>query len=338
MRRIPIALLAAIVTVFAFAAPAFAQTGTGNMTLIVPATVTAGVPFTVSGYNPQTDITFIPALISSDDTVDGVNAGGRPPVYLIEYMNQNYSSGDYSSKVTLMKTGTVTLYTTISMLGDRLMAFPNTPDPTWISSPVTVNVQPGRYNFSDLAGYENEEYAIYYEAFQGLLPGMTATKFAPGVDVTRAQFATVLQHMLKLKVTSHTTFADVFPKTPGYSAIEAAAPFMNSYTVNNKIDFRPNQRIAREDAWAAVVKAQKALGIITAGEDNAILDNDDVSFYHLSVPSSERLAVGYAIGSGYVTGSRYTSSNLMYPTSPMPRAILAQFLLNVQNTVASSKH
>ena len=341
MRRTSIALLIAFVTVCAFASPAFAQSVSGQMTLNAPPTVAAGVPFTVSGYYPQSQTPSELVLVSSDDPVDGVAVDAQPPAYLIQYLPWN-ANGEFSTEVTLFQPGTVTLYATVAVPdtshpGGLPKISLQTSDPVSLSAPVEVTVEPGRYDFSDLAGYQSEERAIYYEAYQGLLPGITSTMFAPAADVTRAQFAVVLQRMLKLQVKKHRAFADVSPSTPNYDAIEAAAPFMSNYRVHGEVAFRPNQAITREDAWAAVVNAQKALGVVTSKDPGYRYAKDVLATFGITGLSlSEKQAVGYALAAGYVTGPPSAgASNKVYPTRSMTRAALAQFLQNVQGVVAA---
>ncbi len=341
MHKTLIALLVAFAAVGASSASALAQGSTDAMTLNVPPTVTAGVPFTVSGYYPQPKMPSELVLASSNDPIDGVDVSSQPPAYLIQYLPWN-SSDEFSTQVTLFDPGTVTLYAAVAVPD---MSHPGQPpkvdlqssDPTSLSAPVKVTVQPGRYDFGDLAGYQSEERAIYYEADQGLLPGITSTTFAPATDVTRAQFAVVLERMLGLKVKRHTAFADVSPSIPDYDAIESAAPYMSSYRAQGKVDFRPNEPITREDAWTAVVNAQKALGVVTSKDPGYRYAKDALSTFGITgLSSSEKQAVGYALAAGYVTGPPSPgASHKVYPASPMTRAALAQFLQNVQGIVVA---
>ncbi|MCG7410153.1 S-layer homology domain-containing protein [Paenibacillus sp. ACRRX] len=121
--------------------------------------------------------------------------------------------------------------------------------------------------FTDVSGHWGQAY-IEVSSALGLVNGQTETQFKPNAAVTRAEFASMIVRMLErvygtaslVKAGSHSaaSFQDVATGAWYAEAVSAAAS-MNIVKGDGK-QFRPNDRVTREEAIVMLMRAIKLAG------------------------------------------------------------------------------
>ena len=111
------------------------------------------------------------------------------------------------------------------------------------------------------------------------MKGISDTEFAPGSDVTRAMFVTVIYRMEKEPQTESCAFTDV----ERGSYYENAVAWANANGIVSGISqecFAPNEPITREQMAAIIYRYAAFKGYdVTAGGSTAYTDNGDISDY-----------------------------------------------------------
>ena len=144
----------------------------------------------------------------------------------------------------------------------------------------------------------------YYEAVKyanqnGLMNGVSTTRFAPDETVTRAMLVTVLYRIEgQPKVNKKTTFKDV--KSDSY--YEKAVVWAQENGIVNGIsetEFRPNARITREQIAAIMYRYSTFKGY-----DVSVAETTDISSFSDANKISDYAvtAVKYAVGAGIIKG------------------------------------
>ena len=123
---------------------------------------------------------------------------------------------------------------------------------------------PGPVQFQDLKGYSWAQSDITLLAQLGLVNGVGNDMFAPGQQITRVQFAELMQRLFNLpEPSSPTSFVDVTTSTPGYGAIEAAAPYMTEFNTLGGVAFEPNLPEVRIEVAATIGEVEIAEHLAT---------------------------------------------------------------------------
>lgn len=114
--------------------------------------------------------------------------------------------------------------------------------------------------FADLVGHWAKA-DVELMASKHLAFGMSENEFAPDVEITRAQFATMLQRILELplETPANPRFSDVPKSAWYYSSVEAAAK-AGLVVGNGDGTFSPEAKITRQEMAAMVVNAMKLSG------------------------------------------------------------------------------
>ncbi|WP_206109234.1 polysaccharide lyase family 8 super-sandwich domain-containing protein [Paenibacillus sp. HB172176] len=153
-------------------------------------------------------------------------------------------------------------------------------------------------SFLDTGKYAWAEKEIEVLASKGIINGVTASSFAPGEAITRADFVLLLVRALELQAEESEPFADVRPGDYYYEelGIARAAGLVNGRGDNR---FAPEEEITRQEmmvlAHRALLLADKGLESGQMNDLQAYKDVDQLANYAQS-------AVASLISSGYIQG------------------------------------
>lgn len=113
--------------------------------------------------------------------------------------------------------------------------------------------------FTDLVGYGWAQADITLLSSMGIIRGEGGQRFAPAGLLTRAQFAALMERMFHLQApASPESFVDVQPGYWAYADIEAAAPYMSSFTVPGGTAFEPQLDATRIEVAATIGRIEVA--------------------------------------------------------------------------------
>ena len=169
---------------------------------------------------------------------------------------------------------------------------------------------------NDLAGFDWARDAINDLAGKGIITGMGDGRFAPGKNITRADFVLLLTRAFSLTGEGE-RFADV-PAGAYYSDALSAARFNDIITGIGDNKFNPTGDITREDMMVIVVRALKNMGIELAAKEGVLdgfSDADTISGY-------AREAIELLVSEGIITGA----NGRIHPTGQATRAEIAVLL------------
>ncbi len=134
--------------------------------------------------------------------------------------------------------------------------------------------------FTDLADYSWATRMICDLAANGVVSGKTDTLYAPGDNVTRAEYASLLVRAMKLSANSAgKEFTDVAQGEWYYNAVKTASALgiVSGYEDGS---FRPNSSITREEMAIMTLRAAEAVGRnIPAKTTVSFSDADQISGY-----------------------------------------------------------
>ena len=129
---------------------------------------------------------------------------------------------------------------------------------------VTPSTTPVTFGFNDLAGYDWAKDAILTLAADGVINGKSQNVFAPGDNVTRAEFAKIIVGAFDLVDNSAAaSFADT-PKSHWsyrYVASAVAEKIVTGVSANS---FNPDGKITRQDMATICYRALQSIGIETS--------------------------------------------------------------------------
>ncbi|HHV76817.1 MAG TPA: hypothetical protein GXX39_05560 [Syntrophothermus lipocalidus] len=211
-----------------------------------------------------------------------------------------------------------------------------TPNPTWIDS---VNNQAtmklshfSRYaligyskSFADVAGHWAQG-TVELLASKHIISGIDGNNFAPNRNITRAEFAALLQKMLGLTAKGgQAAFKDVQAGSWYYNAVQAA---YQAGIVKGRAAgvFEPQANITRQEMAAMIVRALNYLGV------NTSLSQDQVSATlgqfadQASIAPWAREVAAVAATKGIISGR---SGGNFAPTANATRAESATMLYNL---------
>jgi hypothetical protein len=170
--------------------------------------------------------------------------------------------------------------------------------------------------FSDINGNWAEQ--IIKEAVEiGLVSGYDDGTFKPDNQVTRAEFATLLNNAMKINLTTDINLWDVNKSDWFYQEVEKslAVGFFNGYLDDT---FKPNNPITREEAAKVVASA------ITTGEadgEGATLLED-----YSTIQEWAKSSVDIAFNKGYIIGY---PEGLYMPTKALNRAEAVKIIYTI---------
>jgi len=182
-------------------------------------------------------------------------------------------------------------------------------------------------SFIDLEGASWAKAAIANVASEGVLPGIDARHFAPEQGVTRGEFVTTLQQLVRAPAPLRpVTYVDLKADTRELTAAQALGNLFDIDRVAGGLAFRPAGGVDRQTAAAAVVALGMAVSKIP------LLDNDNVVKVLAKVPDSKSIDVRFrnfvatAIGAGFF----YLPNGDFAPTAPLTRAQMAMLIDRLQ--------
>lgn len=177
--------------------------------------------------------------------------------------------------------------------------------------------------FSDLGDYSWASRMICKLAADGIISGKTSTLYAPGDDVTRAEYASLLVRALKLS-TNNTgkEFTDVAAGEWYCNAVQTASALgvVSGYEDGS---FHPNAQITREEMAVMTLRAAEAAGrIIPTLTSVSFTDADQVSGYAqdaVNILACGQLISGMGDGSfaPQATANRAQAAVIIYKLSEL---------------------
>ncbi|HHW01106.1 MAG TPA: hypothetical protein GXX36_16345 [Clostridiaceae bacterium] len=113
--------------------------------------------------------------------------------------------------------------------------------------------------FDDIGNYAWAKKEIEVMASKGIINGTSATTFNPSADITRADFIVMLVRALGLDAEVDDNFSDVNPNAYYAKQVGIARKLGITNGVGNN-EFRPNDKIVRQDMMALIDRALKVAG------------------------------------------------------------------------------
>ena len=172
------------------------------------------------------------------------------------------------TSISTMKTNAEALYSSLNQA--NLGGGGSTPDRgeketvSVSSGLITKPAQPATFGFKDLAGYEWAQDAILTLAADGVINGKSQNVFAPGDNVTRAEFAKIIVGAFGLVDANATANFKDTPKSHwsySYVASAVANKIVNGVSANS---FNPEGKITRQDMAAICYRALSVVGVETS--------------------------------------------------------------------------
>ena len=174
--------------------------------------------------------------------------------------------------------------------------------------------------FKDIAGHWAEA-AILKMVEQGIILGRSDDEFAPEDDITRAEFAALLTRMFDLTGDGY-KFNDVAADSWYSSSVSAVAAA--GYMTGAFGDFRPEDKITREEMAVAISAVTSAHGIEADGTETGFTDFDAVSDW-------AKKAVGDMAAIGIINGME---DNSFVPKGKATRAQTVMMLTRLQDALS----
>ena len=185
--------------------------------------------------------------------------------------------------------------------------------------------------FGDLGGYGWAAGAINALAQQGIVKGTAPGTFDPAGQVTRAQFAALMQRMFQLPAPARPiAFTDVPQSYWGYAAVEATSPYFDYYQLpEGGYAFHPAEAFDRQDVATVIVRLLVRSGklqLLSAADAQGVLAKlTDTS----SIAPALRPYVATAIQAGILSGFPDGS---FQPQGLLTRAQVAVVLQRLENS------
>lgn len=122
-------------------------------------------------------------------------------------------------------------------------------------------------SFDDMKGHWAQE-AVNDLASRLIISGVGNNRFAPGQDITRAEFVAIMVRALGLKASDGAGFTGVKSGSWYYGAVASAYKYgiVSGY---GDYTFKPESKITRQEAMAMIARAMKVAGMDTAITDEA---------------------------------------------------------------------
>ena len=183
--------------------------------------------------------------------------------------------------------------------------------------------------FNDLGGYTWAQAAINALAAQGIVKGTGPESFDPAGQITRAQYAALMQRTFALpQPSTPVAFTDVTASSWEYTSVEALTPYMDYYQLPGGNSFHPNDPMDRQDVATVMVK------ILAASNKLTVLSSSAAQSALASVTDSSDIApalqvyVATAIQAGLIKGFPDGS---FQPQGILTRAQVAVLIQRLQN-------
>ena len=185
--------------------------------------------------------------------------------------------------------------------------------------------------FSDIGGHWAQKY-IEQWASNGIFGGMGNGTFSPNTNLTRAQFASVLNQLFDLQTVSEENIDDYsVPSDVPYShwGRDAIALCLDNGVMNLRNGyFAPDQPITREEVFFSLGKAAK-LDTLNVTGSNALNRFSD----GYAVSSAARDIIGKMVSLGMISGR---GNGILDPQTTITRAEVSTILTQAINYVDST--
>jgi pullulanase len=179
-------------------------------------------------------------------------------------------------------------------------------------------------SFADVPAGHWAEDAIRELAARGIIKGVTAKKFAPAADVSRAEFTAMLVRALELKSEGQGSFSDV-PAAAWYAADVTAASEAGIITGRGDGTFAGDRAVSREEMAVMLIRAYS----LAMGEEPDVATSAQFND-GLDIASYARSYVNQASALGLLKGR---SSGKFAPKSALTRAECAQVIVNLLHSL-----
>ncbi|MDA8145626.1 MAG: S-layer homology domain-containing protein [Thermaerobacter sp.] len=205
---------------------------------------------------------------------------------------------------------------------------PNGTTPVGTNDTFTYNLP--YVTFTDLGGWAWAQNAIDTLAKEGIIHGVGNGQYDPGGNVTRAQFACLMQHAFALpQPASPIAFADVPRNSWQYPCVGAGAAYFDYYQLpGGGYAFHPDQGFDRQDVATVIVRILVKSGklqLASSAQTQALLAKvTDASNIAPNLAPYVATAIQAGIMAGFPDGS-------FQPQTLLNRAQVAAVLLKLQN-------
>jgi S-layer homology domain. len=136
--------------------------------------------------------------------------------------------------------------------------------------------------FNDLAAYSWAKDSIETMASKGVINGTSETTFAPGENITRADFIVLLVNTLGLKAKVDSNFSDLKSTDYYYNAV-GIAKSLGVTKGQGDNNFNPSEEISRQDMMVLTARAMRIANKLAASTGNveisAFTDKSAVADY-----------------------------------------------------------
>jgi hypothetical protein len=177
-------------------------------------------------------------------------------------------------------------------------------------------------SFSDTAKYSWAKKQIEVLASKGIIGGISDKNFGPALNITRADFVSLLVRTMGLTTTVDSNYQDVTKKDYFYNDVGIAKKLGITPVSGNS--FKPRDPITRQDMMVFTAAALKYAGVVdkagTASELAKFTDKSKIS------PNAVEGAAT-VVKMGIITGS----NNLLNPQGKLSRAEAAIVIYKVYN-------
>lgn len=187
---------------------------------------------------------------------------------------------------------------------------------------VSPQKTPDSFGFNDLTNYEWAKDAILSLAAEGVVNGKGNKQFAPGDNVTRAEFTKIIIGAFNLtEDDAQLSFSDIQKDHWGYKYI-ATATKMGIVNGVSDTRFNPNGKITRQDMATICYRVLESIGkIADTAEKKEFSDENEISEY-------AKKAVETLSGMGVINGK---GNKMFAPKDFATRAEAAKIIHSLRN-------
>ena len=182
--------------------------------------------------------------------------------------------------------------------------------------------EPGK-TFDDISAHKNQP-AIEALLARGIINGMGNDTYAPDMNMTRAQFATIVVKALGLTPKKTNVFKDVAP-TMWYASYVGTAYTYGIVTGRSANTFDPEGTITRQEAAVMVARAAKLCGMDTKLETYEILNVLAQFGDYVTIDTWAREGMAFCYGEDILDQSDLDTE----PKRPILRGEVAQMIYNM---------
>ena len=176
-------------------------------------------------------------------------------------------------------------------------------------------------SFDDIDGHWASD-AIVFILKKKIVSGIGENKFAPDQAVTRAELACMIAKTLDLKNKTENTYVDV--EDDAWSTEGILTCVQEGIMLGADNEFRPNDKVTREETAAVLLRAAKYLKLSLTQADKVpeFVDKDDIADWAIN-------AVSELTGSNFINGFEDGTFRAKAETTRAQTAVLLKKLLDL---------